>query len=441
MQSLKKSKQQIDIKEYYSVNIKSLWAGLKQEHASLWFLCIYFLFEYVRPQTLYPAFDVLPWAFLFLLLALVAAFRDKTAVWVTNPLNKLFISFCLIVVLSGVFSYYPDFAWENRNIMLTWVIVYFLVITVVNTERRLILFLLAYLLFSLKMGQHGTIDWIRRGFSFASYGLIGSPGWFRNSGEFSIQMLIFGSLAVAYVVSFRQYWSKVKKWILFAMASTGYLSVVGASSRGSQLALAVIIAWGLLKIKGGFKFLLLTLAIVFALYHLLPEQQIIRFEDSGKDDTSLQRLAYWKIGVKIAEEHPVIGIGYKNWMPYVTKLYPDGVGPMHKIEVPHSIYVLAAVELGYTGFAFFILMILMAFYINVRTRRTIKETDNFYINYLSYGLDAGLIGYLIAGAFVTVLYYPFFWVQIAMIVMLNNIANKMALKYASSVNQFPANNS
>ncbi|MDA3870158.1 MAG: hypothetical protein PF589_09505, partial [Gammaproteobacteria bacterium] len=48
--------------------------------------------------------------------------------------------------------------------------------------------------------------------------------------------------------------------------------------------------------------------------------------------------------------------------------------------------------------------------------------ENKLLFNLTYALDAGLIGYLVAGSFVTVLYYPFFWIQIAMIVMLNNVA-------------------
>lgn len=421
-----KSEQPIDIKEYYSVNIGALWKGLRKEHISFWFLCAYFLFEYVRPQILYPSIDVLPWAFLFMLLALAAAFADKSVVWVGNPLNKLFVVMAIIIVLSGIFSYYPMVSWKDRNTMLTWVIVYFLLTSIVNTERRLILFLCAYLLFNLKMGQHGAYDWMRRGFSFASYGLIGSPGWFRNSGEFAIQMLIFGSLAIAFCVSFMEYWGRFKKWIFLICASTGYISVIGASSRGSQLALAIIVVWGLFKIRGGIKFLIVVIALAVALYHLLPEEQIKRFEDSGDDTTSLQRLAYWKIGIELAKENPVLGIGYGNWMPYVSKLYPEGVGPLKIVQVPHSIYIQAAAEMGYTGLFWFVLMILSAFYVNAKTRKIIKGSNKNYITFISFGLDAGLVGFIVAGAFVTVLYYPFFWIQIAMIAMLNNVASRLA---------------
>ena len=45
---------------------------------------------------------------------------------------------------------------------------------------------------------------------------------------------------------------------------------------------------------------------------------------------------------------------------------------------------------------------------------------------MSHGLDAALIGYLACGFFVTVLYYPFFWINLAMTVALHNAAvNKL----------------
>jgi len=62
-----------------------------------------------------------------------------------------------------------------------------------------------------------------------------------------------------------------------------------------------------------------------------------------------------------------------------------------------------------------------AFLTNAKTRNLAKSMENNLFFYLSLGLDAGLIGFLVAGTFVTVLYYPFFWIQIAMIVALYNV--------------------
>lgn len=428
MQSALKSEKQIDIKEFYSLKIRSLWKGFKQEHISFWFLCIYFLFEYIRPQVQYPIIDILPWGLALILLTTITAFTNKTITWVSNPINKLFVIFILIIVLSGIFAFNPVASWDQKQTMLGWVIVYFLVINIVNTEKLVILFILAYLLFSLKMAQFGTLYWVRSGFSFSKTGLEGAPGWFRNSGEYAIQMLIYGSLAISVVISLRGYWGKYKKWILYACAIMGYLAVMGASSRGSQLGLAVIVAWFMTKQKNGFKGLVVITVLSLVLYYFLPEKQMQRFEAMGADDSSLQRLAYWKAGVEIIKQHPVLGVGYENWISYMLYKYPDGVGPYHVIQVCHNIYIQAASELGLIGLFCFLAMIVFAFKNNLQTRRMAKQLDNTLFINLSYGLDAGLIGYLVAGTFVTVLYYPFFWVQIAMIVMVHSVTKQQWLR-------------
>jgi hypothetical protein len=71
-------------------------------------------------------------------------------------------------------------------------------------------------------------------------------------------------------------------------------------------------------------------------------------------------------------------------------------------------------------------MALFVFITNARTRALGKRLHNKFLTYMAYGLDAGLVGYLVAGFFVTVLYYPFFWVQMAMTVALHVMATQQA---------------
>jgi len=435
MKSSKESKNQIDIKEFYTLKIGLLWRGFKQEHISFWCLCIYFLFEYIRPQALYPKLDVLPWGLTFLFLTLLTSFSNKSIKWVSNPVNKLFIVFSLIIVLSGILAFDPPAALERKEVMIGWVIVYFLVINIVNNEQRLILFILAYLIFNLKMAQFGTVTWIQRGFSFADYGLNGAPGWFRNSGEYAIQMLIYGSLALSVVISLREYWGRYQKWILYSLAIMGYLAVMGASSRGSQLGLVMIAIWFLVKQKNGFRGLVIFSVFALILYNILPEEQMDRFNDMGSDNSSLQRYAYWEAGIEMTKEYPFFGVGHRNWIPYMKYKYPEGVGPQRRIQVAHNIFIEAVAELGITGLLCFLFMILYSFVNNARTRRMATELENKLLFNISYGLDAGLIGFLVAGSFVTVLYYPFFWIQISMIVMLNSVTNNQWLNMTNEKKQ------
>jgi putative inorganic carbon (HCO3(-)) transporter len=421
-----KKNQPIDIADLYALRLGPLWRAFKAEHLSLWMLCIYFFFEYVRPQSIYPAIDFLPWGQIFLFLTIIFGLQDKTAHWRSNPINRWMIIFALVVVLSGIFAFKPALSLAYWAVFGGWFILYFLIISIVNTEKRMLLFLLAYCLFNFKMSQHGAVVWALRGFSFASYGINGPSGWFHNSGEYAIQMLIFGPLAVAIILSLKEFWGRNKKWFFYAAAITAYMAIVGASSRGAQVAMVVTGVWLLLKQRGGFKGLIVVGFIAGIFFYLLPNEQIARFEQMGEDRESLQRLTYWEYAISdVIPNNPVLGVGYNNWLSYISYLNPDGMGPMKRNQESHNIYIQAASELGLVGLMSFLLLITFAFVNNRRTRKMASKINNKLLFNLTYGLDAGLIGYLVASSFVTVLYYPFFWIQIAMIVMANSVTKNL----------------
>ena len=428
MRSQKKSKnkhnKECSTTDLYAAKPGELWRAFKVQHISFWFLCFYYFIEYVRLQTTYRALDFLPWGEFALLGTLISVFLNPSIKWVSNPLNSLFILFCVIIVISGVMAFMPSASWDASNAMLSWLLIYFLTISIVNTEKKLIIFILAYLLFNFKMSQHGAYTWAMRGFSFSGWGLTGAPGPFRNSGEYAIQMLIFGSLAVAYVYALKDYWGRYKKWFFYVAAATGYMAVMGASSRGAQLGLAAIGIWLTLKHKQGFKGLISIIIVGVALFLILPDKQLDRFREMGSDVDSLQRLAYWQYALsEVIPNNLILGVGYSNWLEYVSFKVPEGLGPYMIVQESHNIFIQATSELGIVGLFSFLLLILYAFIVNARTRKMAKYLNNKLLYSLPYGLDAGLIGYLVAGSFVTVLYYPFFWIQITMIVMLNNVCN------------------
>ena len=392
------------------------------ESAAFWMLCAYLMFEYVRPQSVYPAIDVLPWPILSLILTAVTVFFDKSVKWVSSTETPLFLGFFMIVLLSGVFAFRSSLSWAQIDVVINWLLVYFLVINIVNTEKRFFIFILFFLLASFKMSQHGFMTFARRGFSFADWGAVGGPGWFHNSGEFAIQMTIFVPLSICFILCLRNYWGRIKKIFFYMMPVTGLVSVVATSSRGAQLAIVVAGAWFVLKNKLGIKALLGMAVLGIALYLFLPEEQMERIREMGQDETSLQRLAYWNFGLDVIADHPLLGIGYSNWVNYCYFINPQGLGVLAKCEVCHNIFIQAASELGIPGLLVFILMALSVFVINARTRNYARQAENKFLIYMAHGLDGGLIGYLVSGFFVTVLFYPFFWVQMSMTVALNAIA-------------------
>lgn len=132
-----KSKQkEIDIEDYYSIRIGALWRGVKHEHISFWALCVYFFFEYVRPQSIYPVISIIPWAQITFLAALAGVLTDKSARWVSNIENKLMIIFFIIIVLSGLFAFNPRASWQSKDLFLNWFLLYFLVINIIIQKEE-----------------------------------------------------------------------------------------------------------------------------------------------------------------------------------------------------------------------------------------------------------------------------------------------------------------
>ena len=270
------------------------------------------------------------------------------------------------------------------------------------------------------MSQHGLRSWASRGFSFTTWGLVGAGGWFQNSGEFAIQMLIFSSMSAAFVLALKEKWGRYKKWFFYLMPFSAVMTVLGASSRGSQLALLIIGLFLMLRLKAGFKVFVSLIVILFAAYSILPEDQIQRFMNMGQDTNSLTRFAYWEYGLQVIKDHPLLGVGYKNWLSFAHFSMPNGIWN-GRTQLPHNIYIEVAAESGLLAFLGFLLLVIYAFVLNARSRRRALQIKHKLYYFLTYGLDMGLVGYLVAGSFVTVFYYPFFWVQIALIVALHNI--------------------
>lgn len=411
----------INIRDYYEVNLKSLWYGFKQEGAALWWLCIYLLFEYIRPQSLYPVIDILPWSQIALMLSCYYAFTDKRVKWVRNPGSSLFILLLFVIVLSSVLAFRPSTSFGKLEIVVGWIIFYYLIISVVNTEKRFIIFLLFFFLANFKMSQYGARDFLTGGYN--RFGVSGSPGWFKDSGDLGIEMTIFVSLAVSFVFALKQYWGIYKKLLLYLMPFTGLLTLIATSSRGAQLGMVAAGIWFML-INRQVKALLGVLIVGGLLYAILPAQMLEEFQAAGDDSTSQTRLALWKYGLDVVIDKPVLGVGYHNWLDYCWFKHPDGFEGVKHCLVPHNSYVTVSSETGITGLVVYLSLMIYIFVENRRTRVNAKKLDNRFIMFTAYGLDGGLLAYMVSTVFFSVTWYPMLYVQLAMTVALFEISKK-----------------
>ena len=410
----------------YAAKVREIWAYLKTQDTLFWLINIYLFMEYVRPQTLYPSIDVLPITKVLLSLTIVVFLLRNNSPLVKNPVNKLLILFFVVILLSSVFALDPGVAYENVPEFISWMVIFFLIINIVNTEKRFFVFMLAFLLYSFKMAQFSFFNWVSAGFGYVAIGSGGGPGWFRNSGEFGIQMCIFFPLAACFFFTLKEYWPKWKKILFLSFPLFALTGTVSSSSRGAVVGVFCVLFFMFMRSKHRLKGLVALGVILTLVYFLMPDRQMERFEAAGDDRTSQTRLEYWKRGIQLVSLYPILGVGYNNWM-----VAQENIFGLKDQQHPHNIFIQCASELGVSGLLVFILMITYTFVNNSRTRKLAiqhegkkKEVKMRFLYYMAHGLDGALVGYLASGFFVTVLYYPYFWINLAMTVSLNAIAKK-----------------
>jgi O-antigen ligase len=406
----------------YRLQLSEIFKTFRSEGWGFFLICIYLFFEYVRPQSIYTAIDILPWSQAIIILCVLSIIFSKNKIAIPkNPLNKLINIYAVIVLLSSIFSLHPKNSFNNLGNFYSWFIIYYLVIILVNNKKRFFLFLLLFLLFSFKMSQHGFLSWALRGFQYRSWGVTGAPGWFHNSGEVGIQMCIFVPLAIAFIIGIYKYLSKTWFILLNLMPLTGIGTIIASSSRGALVGVALACLRPMLISKKIFFFTsVVYLVSAITVIEFIPEKSKQRFQASGEDRTSLHRLERWEDGIEAMNKYPILGVGFEAWSNYYEKrLYDlDDQGTL----LVHNVFVQCGSELGYSGLTIFIFMIIGCFYLTYKVRKF--DSEDHFNTVLSYGFDAALIGFIASGFFVTVLYYPYFWVHAALTVCFHNSATQ-----------------
>ena len=191
-----------------------------------------------------------------------------------------------------------------------------------------------------------------------------------------------------------------------------------------------------MKSRNGIKAMAGILIIGWALFSILPEEMLEEYTTAGEDGTSENRLVLWSYGLEVVGDYPVLGVGLENFLGYCWFMNPVSLEGTTVCQETHNTYIEALTEVGVTGFLVYILMLISMLVINARTRANAKSLDNKFIWYISHGLDGGLIGYMISSIFISVLFYPMIWLQLAMIVSLNALSNKRISGKGSKTHEF-----
>jgi putative inorganic carbon (hco3(-)) transporter len=412
------------LEDVYRLRLKSIWRRLKDEPLHFWLFCGYLFFEYFRPQGIFPIIDFLPWARMLILGALLAVLVDRQdSKSVAGPLTPAFFAYYAVLLLSIFFAYDPAYSVRGLTAMINWLLVYLLFLWIVNTKFRLLIAFGILFIASLKLAQHGFRLSASRGFGYG-FGVRGPAGYFQNSADLGVQMAIYTPWAVAVYFGLRKYWpNRYLRWLFIFAPVAGVITAMATGQRNTAVA---FVAMGLAVVMFSRRrvrnFVIIGVCAVAA-FMMMPDRYKARFETAGTDQTSDYRLMYWERGMDFYAENPVLGAGFNNWIPYYMWNYP-GDTLRGRYEVAHSVPVTVAVETGTLGLVTYYFLVLCIFIANARSARLFASTDPPFWRYFAISLNVGLVGFLAAGIFLSIAYYPFLYFQAGLTAALYKLASR-----------------
>jgi len=403
-----------------SLQLRVIWRTMRQQSPAFWATFLYVFFEYVRPQSIYDWLDIAPWSQIFLFSAVGLTVLEGRLRFTSKALWGSVVLFTAVIIASALTAQYPAASWAEKDFWINWLLLMLIVGGGVRTRSEFILQLLGFVLWNIKMSQHGVQGWIGSGFSFVAWGVSGGPGWFQNSGEFGIEMCVFLPIVGYLTLGVWPRLSKNRRLIMLAIVASGLISIVASSSRGALLGAGLLAVWVVWRSPYRLRAIMIIVPLAALTWLVLPEGNKARWRSAGSDKDSLRRLTYWTDGIQIAKEHPVLGIGYRNWIPYYRRRYnPEG-------ELPHNYLIEAVSELGFTGLFVFVGMTGAFFWQNAQTRRRVglkSRNPDRLLWAMTYGLDGAMMGFLASGFFITVLYYPYYWMNLSLAMALARVAS------------------
>jgi O-antigen ligase len=236
-------------------------------------------------------------------------------------------------------------------------------------------------------------------------------------------------IAAALLVSTRKVWMR-----LLLIPTIGLLMVgfVATESRGGLLAAVVALLVSLIigrrraQLAAGIVAIVGVAAIFFAVspgsWH-----RITGFDSQGNGRADL-----WQVGVEIAEDHPVVGVGVANFRA-VSPNYVRRPGELKYVNliaerplVVHNAYLQTLTELGLVGLGLFLTIIFSSLRAALLAAREFERTRRMDMATLSRALFVAIIAMLTASFFISSEIDPRMWALFALGPALLVIARRRA---------------
>ncbi len=383
---------------------------------------LFTLLVYFRPYELFPALSglsssalVVAIATLIIYLPSQIAGENSLLTLTTEVKCLLFIAFWALLTIP--FAIDPALAWETFNTTFSKVLAIFIVmVSTVRTAGRLKGLMWLGLGASIMVSAQALYFYQQGIFKTEGYRVkIDSGGMFGNPNDMALHLVIFLPIAITLGLAAKNIAARL---LYFAVAVPMVGGVVVTQSRGAFLGLIAVGAVLVWKLGRNQRLKAVLISAVAGLIFIVAAPgnyalRILSIFDNSLDPVGSagQRGELLALSLDVTMRHP-LGIGMGNF-PVVS----------YSNLQTHNAYTQVSSELGWLAAAAYVLLMVSPVrkLAVVERRLFASDKEEAWIYYLSVGVQASIIGYMVSSFFSPAAYNWYVYYPIAYAICLRRI--------------------
>jgi putative inorganic carbon (hco3(-)) transporter len=331
-----------------------------------------------------------------------------------TPLSVTTLLFSLWIIITSLFALAPSEDVWAKCIFVEKMLLMCLVGFALTTTRERVNRLVWVVVLSIGFwGVKGAISVVAHG-GAAGRGIHGPEGGMTaDNNEFGIALIMILPLL------FYQWHMTVNRNLRRALMVMGFLvslATIFTYSRGALVGLCAMAAVFWFRSRAKLATASLILAVALAVFLFVPQNWFDRMatiETYEDDPSAMGRIEFWKISLRIAELHPIVGGGFRvTFWPAITNRMLEGT-TIHTLNMPravHSIWFDALSEHGWPGLMMFMAIAGFSFFnCSWLIRHTRGRRDLAWANLLGRMGQSALVGFWASGTFASMAYFDEYW--------------------------------
>jgi probable O-glycosylation ligase (exosortase A-associated) len=348
----------------------------------------------------------------------------------------LLLIFSIQASLSTLYSQHLEYSWPFFvEFLKLLAICYMMFVLIDDFQKFRICVLIIVLSLSFEASKQG---W---------YYLLTSPGWpnpnplpfLGDNNGVAVGMLMLIPSIVLLAQTTQRSWIRPFYWIILI----GILyRAISTFSRGGFIACIFMTLLFWIYSSQRIRLLLIILPFSLIIGLSLPDtfwdrMSTITTYQEDNDPSALGRLHYWEVASIMAQNNPILGIGFNAFNDAYDR-YDFSKGRYGFNRSVHNSFFGVLAELGYVGLALYLLILalaLMSCHHVIRMARDHRELSDFAASARAF--EISLIVFIIGGSFLAFQYFEMLWHYITLCYILEYLAlaEVNRLQYSPAIEQ------